>query len=214
VKDSGCGIEEEKLKQIFDPFFTTKFTGRGLGLAAVSGIIRSHHAGLLVHSEIGKGTCFKIYFPVSYDTFSTEKQIKRKRPSLTNTNLTILIADDEKYIRDLTTRMLNISGYKVHLARNGKEAISIFNDKKDEISCILMDLTMPELDGREAFTEIRKINPDIPVIITSGYCEFDIVSKFADEKISGFLQKPYNLEDILSAIENAVSPDEPEQPAD
>lgn len=204
VKDSGCGIEEEKLKQIFDPFFTTKFTGRGLGLAAVSGIIRSHHAGLSVESEIGKGTCFKIYFPVSHDIYSSDKPVKRKRPSFVNRNLTVLIADDEKYIRDLTTRMLNISGYKVHLARNGREAISIFKEKRDEISCILMDLTMPELDGREAFTEIRKIDPKVPVIITSGYCEFDIVSKFSDEKISGFLQKPYNLEDVLSAIEDAV----------
>lgn len=205
VKDSGCGIESEKIKQIFDPFFTTKFTGRGLGLAAVSGIIRSHNAGLLVESVIGQGTCFKIFFPVSPDTYDPDKQVKQKHPSFINKNLTVLIADDEKYIRDLTTKMLSISGYKVHLASNGREAIEVFRDKKDEISCILMDLTMPELDGREALTEIRKINPDIPIIITSGYCEFDIVSKFTDQKISGFLQKPYNLEDIISAIEDAVS---------
>ncbi len=214
VNDSGCGIEKEKLKQIFDPFFTTKFTGRGLGLAAVSGIIRSHHAGLLVESKIRKGTCFKIYFPVSHDTYSTKTKVKRKRPSFVNKDLTVLIADDEKYIRDLTTKMLNISGYKVYLARNGKEAINIFTEKRDEISCILMDLTMPELDGREAFTIIRKIDPDIPVIITSGYCEFDILLKFSNEKISGFLQKPYNLEDILSAIEIAISSNDPEQSED
>jgi PAS domain S-box-containing protein len=214
VEDSGCGIEPEKIKQIFDPFFTTKFTGRGLGLAAVSGIIRSHHAGLLVESEIGKGTCFKIFFPVSNETYTREKQIRKKRTSFSGKNLTVLIADDEKYIRDLTTKMLNISGYKVYLARNGKEAINLFTEKRDEISCILMDLTMPELDGREAFTEIRKLDAEIPVIITSGYCEFDIVSKFSDEKISGFLQKPYNLEDIISAIEAAVSPDDPEQAED
>ncbi len=214
VQDSGCGIEPEKLKQIFDPFFTTKFTGRGLGLAAVSGIIRSHQAGLTVESEIGKGTCFKIYFPVSHDAYNNDKHVKRKRPSFLNKNLTILIADDEKYIRDLTTKMLNISGYKVYLARNGREAINIFNAHKNEISCILMDLTMPELDGREAFTEIRKIDADIPVIITSGYCEFDIVSKFSNEKISGFLQKPYNLEDIISAIEEAVGSLDPEQNAE
>ena len=205
VCDSGCGIESGKIKQIFDPFFTTKFTGRGLGLAAVSGIIRSHNAGLLVESVIGKGTCFKIYFPVSHEAYEPDKQIKKKHPSFTNKNLTVLIADDEKYIRDLATKMLNISGYKVHLARNGREAIEVFSRKKDEISCILLDLTMPELDGREALAEIRKIDLNIPIIITSGYCEFDIVSKFTDEKISGFLQKPYNLEDIISAIEDAVS---------
>ncbi len=205
VRDSGCGIDSEKLKQIFDPFFTTKFTGRGLGLAAVSGIIRSHNAGLLVESVINEGTSFKIYFPVSHEAYDPDNQVKQKHPSFKNKNLTVLIADDEKYIRDLTTKMLNISGYKVHLARNGREAIEVFGKKKDEISCILMDLTMPELDGREALTEIRKIDPNIPIIITSGYCEFDIVSKFTNEKISGFLQKPYNLEDIISAIEDAVS---------
>jgi PAS domain S-box-containing protein len=205
VRDSGCGIENEKLKQIFDPFFTTKFTGRGLGLAAVSGIIRSHNAGLLVKSVIGEGTCFQIYFPVSLEASGPDKEIKEKHPAFTNKNLTVLIADDEKYIRDLTTKMLNISGYKVHLARNGREAIEVFSKKKDEISCILMDLTMPELDGREALAEIRRIDPDIPIIITSGYCEHDIISRFTNEKISGFLQKPYNLEDIISAIENAVS---------
>jgi len=205
VSDSGCGIETEKLKQIFDPFFTTKFTGRGLGLAAVSGIIRSHNAGLFVESIIDQGTTFKIFFPVSHEEYDTDKPVKKKLPSFANKNLTVLIADDEKYIRDLTSKMLNISGYKVHLARNGREAIEVFIKKKDEISCILMDLTMPELDGKEALTEIRKIDKDIPIIITSGYCEHDIISKFSDEKISGFLQKPYNLEDIISAIENAVS---------
>ncbi len=204
VRDSGCGIDGEKLKQIFDPFFTTKFTGRGLGLAAVSGIIRSHSAGLLVQSVLNEGTSFKIYFPVSNEAYNTDDHSTQKHPSFKNKNLTVLIADDEKYIRDLTTKMLNISGYKVHLARNGREAIEVFRNKKDDISCILMDLTMPELDGREALMEIRKIDADIPIIITSGYCEFDIVSKFTNEKISGFLQKPYNLEDIISAIEDAV----------
>jgi len=204
VKDSGCGIADEKLKHIFDPFFTTKFTGRGLGLAAVSGIIRSHNAGLMVESVVDKGTCFKIYFPVSQEDYSADTQIREKHPTFTNKNLTVLIADDEKYIRDLTTKMLNISGYKVHLARNGREAIEVFSKNRDQISCILLDLTMPELDGREALMEIRKIDSDIPIIITSGYCEFDIISKFTNEKISGFLQKPYNLEDIISAIEDAV----------
>ncbi len=204
VTDTGCGIENDKLKQIFDPFFTTKFTGRGLGLAAVSGIIRSHNAGLMVESIVSKGTSFKIYFPVSDETFDPSKQVEKRHPSFANKNLTVLIADDEKYIRDLTTKMLNISGYKVQLARNGLEAIDVFRKNRDEISCILMDLTMPELDGREALTEIRKIDPAIPIIITSGYCEHDIISRFTNEKISGFLQKPYNLEDIITAIENAV----------
>ncbi len=205
ITDSGCGIESGKLEQIFEPFFTTKFTGRGLGLSAVSGIIRSHNAGLSVKSIIGEGTCFKIFFPVSLEGGIQDKQAIKKRQAAGVKSLTVLIADDEKYIRDLTTKMLHISGYKVHIARNGKEAIEVFMKNKNEISCIMLDLTMPELDGSEALSEIRKIDPDIPIIITSGYCEFDIVSRFADEKIAGFLQKPYNLEDIVSAIENAVN---------
>lgn len=205
VSDSGCGVESSKIKQIFDPFYTTKFTGRGLGLAAVSGIIRSHNAGLIVESEIRKGTSFKIYFPVSNEIPENGRQVTKKHPSFKNRDLTVLIVDDEKYIRDLTIKMLNISGYRVQIAQNGREAIDVFTREKNDISCILMDLTMPELDGREALIEIRKVDPDIPIIITSGYCEYDIVSKFSEEKISGFLQKPYNLEDIISAIEDALS---------
>lgn len=205
VIDSGCGIENDKLEQIFDPFYTTKFTGRGLGLAAVSGIIRSHNAGLLVNSKIGKGTWFKIYFPVSDEVQEADSKIPKKHPSFTNRNLTVLIADDEKYIRDLTKKMLSMSGYRVYLAKNGKELIKIFKDRKDEISCILLDLTMPEIDGNEALTEIRNIDRDIPIIITSGYSENDIITQFTDRKISGFLQKPFNLEDLITAIEEAIN---------
>ena len=205
INDTGCGIDSEKIKQIFDPFYTTKFTGRGLGLAAVSGIIKSHNAGLLVESEPGMGTTFRVYFPVvDEEVTAAPKDITEAPLDTKRKNATVLIADDEKYIRDLATRMLTIAGYRVLLAENGREAISIFSENINEISCIILDLTMPELDGVEALAGLRKISYSVPIIISSGYCESDIVDRFKDKNISGFLQKPYQISEIVSSIKKAL----------
>ncbi len=205
ISDTGCGILPEKIKQIFDPFYTTKFTGRGLGLAAVSGIIKSHNAGLIVESEPGKGTTFRVYFPVVDEEASGKQAEKNEAPLDTKRkNATILIADDEKYIRDLATKMLTIAGYNVLLAQNGREAINMFRDNMNNISCIILDLTMPELDGVEALAELRKINFSVPIIISSGFCESDIEDRFKDKNISGFLQKPYQISEIVTAIKKAI----------
>jgi len=205
ITDTGCGIDPEKIKQIFDPFYTTKFTGRGLGLAAVSGIIKSHNAGLMVESIPGKGTTFRVYFPAIDDYDQPVKQA-RSSPSIDTKrkNITILIADDEKYIRDLATKMLTIAGYNVILAQNGREAITIYRERMNDISCIILDLTMPELDGVEALSEIRKLNFDVPIIISSGYCEDDIEERFINKNISGFLQKPYQINDIVDTIKKVL----------
>lgn len=208
IKDTGCGIDPDKIKHIFDPFYTTKFTGRGLGLAAVSGIIKSHNAGLQVESETGKGTTFRVYFPVVDETVPSTPKSKTEAPlDIKRKNATILIADDEKYIRDLATKMLTIAGYSVLLAQNGREAITMYTENIKQISCIILDLTMPELDGVEALAELRKISYSVPIIISSGYCENDIEERFKDKNISGFLQKPYQITEIVSAIKKAL--DEP-----
>jgi PAS domain S-box-containing protein len=204
VTDTGCGIEKNKLEQIFDPFYTTKFTGRGLGLAAVSGIIRSHNAGLTLKSRPGKGTSFKIYFPESEGGVTIEKEVRNRLPYLSKTTPLILIADDEKYIRDITGRMLAMSGYESCHAGNGHELMNIFLSRKNEISCIILDLTMPEMDGYETLAEIRKTDSRVPIIITSGYGENEITGELAERKVSGFLQKPFSLEELISAIEQAM----------
>ncbi len=205
VSDTGCGIDPDKIKQIFDPFYTTKFTGRGLGLSAVSGIIKSHNAGLLVDSELGTGTTFRIYFPVTDEDSAPARKEKNEKPiDIKRKNASVLIADDEKYIRDLATRMLTIAGYNVILATNGREAIDIFTQNRDTIACIILDLTMPELDGVEALAEIRKIDYSVPIIISSGYCESDIEDRFREKNVSGFLQKPYQITEIVDSIKKAI----------
>lgn len=205
IADTGCGIDPEKIKQIFDPFFTTKFTGRGLGLAAVSGIIKSHNAGLLVESRMNSGTTFKVYFPVMEEEAPvTEKPRKSGSIDTKRKNKTVLIADDEKYIRDLATKMLTIAGYNVLLAENGSQAITMFRENMKSIACIILDLTMPELDGIEALAEIRKISYTVPIIISSGYCESDIEGRFQDRNVSGFLQKPYQITELVDTIKKAT----------
>ncbi|HON15811.1 MAG TPA: response regulator, partial [Spirochaetota bacterium] len=201
ITDTGCGISEDKIKQIFDPFYTTKFTGRGLGLSAVSGIIRNHNGGLNVKSTIGKGTTFSIYLPIHGNNIPVTEESPVTIEKISIYNITVLVVDDEAYIRTLTSRMLKNAGYTAVLADNGLEALQIFRDKKDSIDCVLLDLTMPELDGKETLAAIRKIDKNIPVIISSGYSEADIRASFGDNTISGVLQKPYQYEDLIKIIQ-------------
>jgi len=204
ISDSGSGIPPDKIKQIFDPFYTTKFTGRGLGLAAVSGIIRSHNAGLHVTSRINEGTTFRIYLQPTDQKVSNQCIEEKKPAEFNEKHITILVADDESYIRSLTSRMLKTAGFDVLLAENGIDAIRLFRENSDKIGCIILDLTMPEMDGHEALIELRKINNSLPIIISSGYSEIDITPQFEGENISGFLQKPYQFDEFLLTINNAI----------
>lgn len=204
ISDTGSGIPQDKLKQIFDPFFTTKFTGRGLGLAAVSGIIRSHNAGLLVTSLINEGTTFKIFLHPTQQQPSNQCAEENKPVDLRKKNLTVLVADDESYIRSLTSRMLKTAGFDVLLAENGINALNVFIENRKNIGCIILDLTMPAMDGHEALIALRKIDDKIPIIISSGYSEVDITSQFEGENISGFLQKPYQFDELLLIIDKAI----------
>ncbi len=205
ISDTGCGIPQDKLKKIFDPFYTTKFTGRGLGLAAVSGIIRSHNAGLNVTSSLDEGTTFRIYLPVSDIQPLNQRVEEEKFIDLRNKLTTVLIADDESYIRSLTSKMLKTVGFDILMAENGIDAIEKFKNNISKIGCIILDLTMPEMDGHEALIELRKIDNKIPIIISSGYSEVDINLQFKGENISGFLQKPYLLDDLLKVIDKAIN---------
>jgi len=188
VNDSGCGMDQQTLEKIFDPFFTTKFTGRGLGLAAVSGIIRGHKGALKVYTAPGKGSTFRVFFPVA-DTLAAHT-----RPSGATALQgigTILVVDDEETVRDTARNTLERYGYQVLLAREGREAVELFREAPEKISMVLLDLTMPVMGGEQALRELQRIHPSVRVLLSSGFNEVEAVRRFTGKGLAGFVQKPY-----------------------
>ncbi|HEX9078676.1 MAG TPA: PAS domain S-box protein [Desulfuromonadaceae bacterium] len=192
ITDTGCGMDRETASKIFEPFFTTKFTGRGLGMAAVLGIVRGHKGAIKLYSEQGKGTNFKILLPATGRAFSRQASATSHQESWQATG-TVLLVDDEEAIRTLGREMLLELGFDVLTAGNGREALEIFHPKKDEIVCVILDLTMPLMDGEETFRELRRIRPDARVVLSSGYNELEVTRKFVGTGLAGFIQKPYKL---------------------
>jgi PAS domain S-box-containing protein len=189
VHDTGCGMDEATIKRIFDPFFTTKFTGRGLGLAAVQGIVRGHKGALKVYSTYGKGTTFKVLFP------ATEETIAVKRPPVAPVaarDQLVLVIDDEEIIRKTAKAMLERYGYTVVLAENGKEGVELFQVLADKVSAVLLDMTMPVMNGEETFSRLMAIRPDVKVVLSSGFNEVEAVRRFTGKNLAGFIQKPYS----------------------
>ncbi|MDQ5985615.1 MAG: Sensor histidine kinase RcsC [Syntrophus sp. SKADARSKE-3] len=210
ISDTGCGMDEETKKRLFDPFFTTKFTGRGLGMSAVLGIVRGHKGALFVDSEIGRGTTVKVLFPI------WERRCFPRRPSNASSRPhhranhkpaisdTILVVDDEVAILNLCKARLERLGYRVLMAADGKEAVDIFREHVLDIVCVILDLTMPRMDGLSAFRELRLINPKIKVILSSGYNEEEATKHFIDTGLAGFIQKPYELKDFRKELERVI----------
>jgi len=196
VSDTGCGMDVETMEKIFDPFFTTKFIGRGLGMSAILGIVDGHRGAIVIQSKLGDGTTFKVLFPA--DEHADEKKVEiQKEPSIEENKGqlvgTILIADDEKAVLGVGKAVLENMGFNVLTASDGGEAVEVFHKHKDEIRCVLLDLTMPRMDGEEAFREIRRIKPDVKVILLSGYNEQEATQHFIGKGLTGFMQKPYTM---------------------
>jgi PAS domain S-box-containing protein len=202
VSDEGCGMSEETRARLFDPFFSTKFTGRGLGLAVVLGVVRGHHGAVNVYSELGRGTGVKFLLPVNQAEAEAQEYVPRPLISATAEG-TILVVDDEDYVRDIGGRMLARLGYTVLEAESGEAALATYQADPDNIDLILLDMTMPHMDGEETFRRLREIDPEVDVILMSGFNEVDATRRFAGRGLKGFVQKPFTFEDLLAKV-NAI----------
>jgi two-component system cell cycle sensor histidine kinase/response regulator CckA len=202
VKDNGLGMNSETVSRIFDPFFTTKETGTGLGLSFAYGTIRGCGGDIAVQSIEGSGTTFKIYLPV------LERKIEVEAPAaqagILKGHETVLVVDDERFILDIAAEYLSILGYKTRKAGNGREALQMYAETQDEIDLLILDMIMPGMSSEEFIKQISGINPDVKILLSSGYYFADRIYRILAESRYEFIQKPYTLETLSQKVREVL----------
>jgi len=207
VSDTGHGMDKTTLERIFEPFFSTKEVGKGtgLGLATVYGIVKQHNGYINCYSEPGNGTTFKIYLPIS--ATDKQEQVPVEESVLQGGSESILLVDDEDVLRELGASILTRYGYKVTTASNGKEALDIYRESGPSFSIVILDLIMPEMDGKACLREILNINPDAKILIASGHSGQTPMNGTAQLGAKGFVEKPYQIRKLLQLVRKVIDSD-------
>jgi CheY-like chemotaxis protein len=204
VSDTGQGMEKEVVDRIFEPFFTTKKPGEGtgLGLAMVFGIVKNHKGNVTCDSQLGVGSVFKIYLPAVVTKIEPDVGETRQMPAFGTE--TILLVDDDAAIRKLGDQILKMSGYSVMSAADGREACALYRAHRKEIALVLLDLIMPEMGGKQCLEELLAGDPDVKVIIASGYAIDGPTKEALEAGAKGFISKPYDTKELLTKIRNVL----------
>ncbi len=206
VSDTGCGMDEEKQQRLFDPFFSTKAMGRGLGMSAILGIVRGHGGAIFVDSVVGRGTTIRILFPALQGARAVNEGpvgARANEAAAPAMSSTVLVVDDEEIVRNVSKEMVEALGLKVLTAVDGRDAVDLFTKHADGIDLVILDLSMPNMDGLAAFEELVRIRPGVKVILSSGYNDQESFQRMSGKRLAGFIQKPYSMKNLRDALEQA-----------